>query len=52
MSAPERFGNFSYEIIEDAEGMEGFDEVMYQTYVMLGLASVQPDRLPRIPEED
>ena len=52
MSAPERFGIFSYEIIEDGEGMEGFDEVMYQTSVMLGLASAQPDRLPRLPEDD
>ena len=52
MSAQERFGIFSYEIIEDGEGMEGFDEVMYQTSVMLCLASAQPDRLPRILEED
>ena len=52
MSAQERFGIFSYEIIEDGEGLEGFDGVMYQTSILLGLASAMPDRLPRVPEED
>ena len=52
MSAQERFGIFSYEIIEDGEGMEGFDEVMYQTCILVGLASALPGRLPRVPEED